>query len=329
MKAIIWTNYGSPEGLVMGDVKKPVPGEDMILIKIHASSVTAGDCEIRRLELPLMLSLPFRLYVGWKAPKRIKILGQELAGEIVSVGKNVSKFKVGDSVFGTTGMGFGAYGEYICLPESPGETGGVLAIMPKNLSYEEAAILPTAGMEALHYFNKAGLERGQKVLIIGAGGSIGSIALQLAKSRGAKVTAVDRKEKQAFLCELGADHVIDFMAEDYTKSANSYDLIIDVVGKKSVGKRMRLLTKGGSYFLAYAGIRHVFLGILTGLFFNRKLIIQSSEQTQKDLNDLKRMVEDGKLKPIIDKAFPLSQIFEAHRYSESGNKRGNIVITLL
>jgi 2-desacetyl-2-hydroxyethyl bacteriochlorophyllide A dehydrogenase len=328
MNAIIWTRYGSPDGLHLQDVEKPVHGDDEILIKIHATTVTAGDCEMRRLELPLMLSLPMRLYAGFKQPKRLKILGQELAGDVEEVGVDVKSFKKGDQVFGTTGFGFGAYAEYICLKGEPAESGGSLAIKPANLTFEEAACVPTAGFEALHYLRKANIDRGQKVLIIGAGGSIGTFSVQLAKYYGAEVTAVDRTVKLEMLRSIGADRVVDYTQEDYTRSGERYDLIIDVVGKWSVARRLKLLKQDGVYFLAYAGFKDILLSLWTSMTSRRKLKIEASSQTREDLIHLKELIEDGKLKPIIDKSFPLEGTAEAHRYAESGLKKGNIVITV-
>jgi NADPH:quinone reductase-like Zn-dependent oxidoreductase len=195
MKAIVWTKYGPPDSLKLQEVEKPVPNDDEILVKIHATTVTAGDCEMRRLELPLMLSFPVRIYAGLLRPKRIPILGQELAGEVEVVGKNVKLFYEGDQVFGTTGFGFGAYAEYICLPGEPGDTQGTLATKPSNLTFGEAAAVPTAAFEALHFLRKANIQSGKKVLIIGAGGSIGTYSIQLARHFGAEVTGVHRKTR--------------------------------------------------------------------------------------------------------------------------------------
>lgn len=328
MKAVVWTKYGPPEGLIIKEVEKPVPKDNEILIKVHAASVTAGDCEFRRLELPLSLSLPMRLYAGWKKPERLRILGQELAGEVVETGKDVFAFSPGDYVFGTTGMGFSAYAEYICLPAEPNDTQGILAIKPENLSFEEAAVLPTAGMEALHYIGKARLNAGSKVLIIGAGGSIGTLSLQLAKNAGAEVSVVDSGDKLEMLGDLGADRLFDYSKEDYTKLKERFDLIIDVVGKRSVFKRVKLLKKNGFYFLAYAGLRHLFLGIWTGLFLKRKLRIESSRQSRSEMNELKALAGKGILKPVIDRIFPLVETAEAHRYAESGKKKGNIALKI-
>ena len=329
MKAIIWTKYGSPDGLQLQEVDKPIPKDDEILIKIHATTVTAGDSEMRKLKLPLMLSFPVRLYAGLIKPKRITILGQELAGEVEEVGADVKSFQKGDQVFGTTGFGFGAYAEYTCLAGEPNEMGGTLAIKPANMTYEEAASVPTAGFEALHFLRKANIQRGQKVLIIGAGGSIGTFSVQLAKYYGAEVTGVDSTEKLDMLSSIGADHVVDYTQEDYTKNGQSYDLIIDVVGRRLVSRRLKLLKRDGYYFLAYAGLSHMILGLWTSMTSSKKLKIESSSQKKEDLVFLRELIEAGKLKSVIDRIFPLEQTAEAHRYAETGKKKGNIVITVV
>jgi 2-desacetyl-2-hydroxyethyl bacteriochlorophyllide A dehydrogenase len=326
MKAIVWTNYGSPDGLQLQEVANPIPKDDEILVKIHATTVTAGDCEMRRLELPLMLSLPIRIYAGLRYPKRIPVLGQELAGEVIEVGHNVSSFHVGDQVFGTTGFGFGAYAEYICLPNEPNDTQGVLAPKPTNLTFEEAAAVPTAGFEALHFLRKANIQPGKKVLIIGGGGSIGTYSIQLARYFGVKVTAVDSTDKLEIMRSIGANQVIDYTKGEYTNQGETYDLIIDVVGKSSVSRRLKLLKPDGYYFLAYAGLSHILLGIWVSLTSKKKLKIESANQTKEDLLFLKELIEAGKLKPVIDKTYPLEQTAAAHHYAESGNKKGNVAI---
>jgi 2-desacetyl-2-hydroxyethyl bacteriochlorophyllide A dehydrogenase len=328
MKAVVWTKYGSPDGLELQETKRPMLNADEILVRIHATTVTAGDCEMRRLELPLGLSFPIRLYAGLIKPKRILILGQEFSGEVVEVGQKVTSYQVGDQVFGTTGFGFGAYAEYICLSANPGDADGVLAAKPKNLSYAAAAAVPTAGLEALHYMRKAAVEPGKKILIIGGGGSIGTFSIQLARHFGAEVTAVDSTGKLEMMRTLGADYVIDYTWEDYTKNGETYDLIIDVVGKHSIIQRMKLLKKKGVYFLAFARPSHVLLSIWTSLTRSKRVIIESSSQTKGDLLFLKNLIEDGKLKPVIDRCFPLEQVPEAHRYVEAGGKMGNVCITL-
>lgn len=329
MKAIVWTRYGKPDGLKLQEIEKPIPKEYEVLVKIHATSVTAGDCEMRRLELPLMLSFPMRLYAGFIKPKRINVLGQELAGEIVEVGEWVKNFKVGDRVFGTTGFGFGAYAEYICLPAEPNETQGVVTIKPDNLSYGEAAAVPTAGFEALHFMRRADIKNGKRVLIIGGGGSIGTFSIQLARSYGAEVTGVDSTGKQERMRSQGADHVIDYTKGDYTSSGAQYDLIIDVVGKRGVAKRLKLLKPGGYYFLAFAGVANLALALWLSLTGSKKLRIESSKQQRKDLVLLKELIEAGRVKPHIDKEYPLEQAAQAHEYCESGMKKGNVVLRVV
>jgi 2-desacetyl-2-hydroxyethyl bacteriochlorophyllide A dehydrogenase len=328
MKAIVWTRYGSPDGLELRELEKPIPKENEVLIKILATTVTAGDCEMRRLEMPLMLSFPLRLYAGYLRPKRIPILGQELAGEVEQVGKDVNTFKAGDQVFGTTGLGFGAYAEYICLPGDTNTTKGTLATKPVNLTYEEAAAVPTAGFEALHFVRKADIQPGKKVLIIGAGGSIGTFSVQLSRHFGAEVTGVDSTEKLDMLRSIGADHVIDYTREDYANTGETYDLIVDVVGKSSISRRLKLLKQDGYYFLAYAGFSDMLLELWTSMTSNKKLRIEASSQKKEDLLFLKELIEAGKVKPVIDRCYPLERIADAHRYAEAGQKMGNIVITV-
>ncbi len=328
MKAVVWTQYGPPDGLRLKDVPKPVPKDDEVLIKIFATTVTAGDSEMRRLKLPLMLSFPVRLYAGLIKPARITILGQELAGIVEKAGKNVKSFKEGDRVFGTTGFGFGAYAEYICLKGYPDDIHGVLAIKPANMTYEEAAAVPTAGFEALHFLRHSNIRKGQKVLIIGAGGSIGTFSVQLAGYFGANVTAVDGTEKLEMLRSIGAHHVIDYKYNDFTKNNVKYDVIIDVVGKRFLSRRLKSLKNNGTYYLANAGLSHVFTAMWTAIVSSKKVIIGSASQNRKDLNDLKQLVEAGKLRSVIDRCYPLEQTADAHKYVDTGQKQGNVVITV-
>ncbi len=326
MKAVIWKKYGQPEGMVLKTVEKPIQGENEILVKIHATTVTAGDCEMRRLELPLMLSFPMRLYAGLVRPKRILILGQELAGEVVAVGSQVKTWKKGDQVFGTTGFRFGAYAQFICLPADPGDAQGVLASKPINVTYEEAACIPTAGLEALHFFRSANIQSGKKVLIIGGGGSIGTFTIQLATLFGAQVTAVDITEKMEMMRALGAVRVIDYTKENYIKERETYDLIIDLVGRSSVRRRLKLLKSDGTYFIAFASLSHILLGKLISLTSKKKIKVESSKQRKEDLEYLKDLIELSKINPVVGCSFPLEEMVAAHRFAESGQKIGNIVI---
>jgi NADPH:quinone reductase-like Zn-dependent oxidoreductase len=325
MKAIVWTKYGSPDGLQLKEVEKPIPGDNEVLVKIHATTVTAGDSEIRGLKFPVWIVLPVRLYMGLLRPRN-RILGQELAGEIEAVGSHVTHFRKGEQVFGTTGLGFGAYAEYIRLPET--STTGLLTAKPTNMSYEEAAAVPTAALEALHFLRQGNIRSGQKVLINGAGGSIGTFAVQLSRYYGAEVTAVDSTGKLDMLRSLGADYVIDYTQGDFTKSGQTYDVIFDVVGKTSFSGSVRALKQSGCYLLANAGLSQRVRGRWTSMTSGKKVILGAASQKMDDLIFLKALIEAGKLKSVIDSSFPLDQIAEAHRYVDTGHKKGNVVITV-
>jgi NADPH:quinone reductase-like Zn-dependent oxidoreductase len=326
MKAIVWTKYGSPDGLQLKEVEKPTPKANEVLIRIHATTVTAGDCEMRSLQFPFWLWLPIRLYVGLTRPGRIRILGQELAGEIEAVGKNVKRFAEGDQVFATTGFGLGAYAEYICRPEEPEE--GVLATKPVNMTYEQAASVPTGGLEALHFLRKANIQSGQKILINGAGGSIGTIAVQLAKHFGAEVTGVDSTGKLDMLRSIGADQVVDYTQEDFTQSGQTYDVIFDVVGKSSFSGSMRALKENGYYLIANPQLSKMIRGRWASRNSGKKVVLETTNQKTEDLIYLKELVEAGTIKSVIDRYYPLEQMAEAHQYVETGQKIGNVVINV-
>jgi len=326
MKAIVWTNYGPPDVLQLKAVEKPTPKDKELLIRIYATTVTAGDCEIRKLKIPILFRLPMRMYVGLRKPKRMTILGQELAGEIESVGKDAKLFRKGDQVFASTGFGLGAYAEYICLAEESEE--GAVAIKPANMTYEEAAAVPVGGLEALHFLRKGNIQSGQKVLINGAGGSIGTFALQLAKSFGAEVTGVDNTGKLDMLRSTGADQVIDYTQEDFTKNGETYDVIFDVVGKSSFSRCVRSLKKKGFYLLANPELSQMVRGKWTSMTSSKEVIFGAASQKTEDLIFLKELIEAGKIKSVIDRRYPLEQTAEAHRYVETGHKKGNVVITL-
>lgn len=329
MKAIIWTKYGSPDGLKLNEVEKPIPKDNEVLVKIHAATAFAGDCEFRALKLPLYLSLPLRIYVGLIRPKRLTILGQELAGEIESVGKDVKNFKAGDQVFGSTGFGMGAYAEYICLPEKVEGMAGPLAIKPANITYGEAAAVPTGGLEALHFMRKATIERGEKVLINGAGGSIGTFSVQLAKHFGAEVTAVDSTQKLDMLRSIGADHVIDYTQEDFTINGQTYDVIFDVVGKSSFSGSIKSLKENGRFLVGNPRLSHMMRARRVSRTSSKQVILETTIQKAADLIFLKKLIEAGNLKSIIGKRYPLAQTAEAHRYVETGQKQGSVVITVV
>ncbi len=322
MKAIVWTKYGPPDVLHLGEVEKPIPIDNEVLIRIHATTVTAGDCEQRSLKIHPIFSIPMRIYVGLLRPTRITILGQELAGEVEAVGKDVKLFRKGDQVFGTTGFDFGAYAEYKCLPDD-----GLVAIKPANLTYAEAAAIPLGGLEALHFLRKGNIQRGQKVLINGAGGSIGTVAVQLAKYFGAEVTGVDSTGKLDMLRSIGADQVIDYTQEDFTEKGEIYDVVFDVIGKISYSRTDKALKNNGTYLVANPGSQMV-RTLWTRMTSSKKVIMQSASGTIEDLFFLRELTEAGKIKPVIDRSYPLEQIAEAHRYVETGHKKGNVVITV-
>jgi len=326
MKAIVWTQYGPPEVLELREVEKPIPKDNEVLIKVHATTVTAGDCEMRSLNMPLVLGLPMRMWIGFLKPRGTTIPGTELAGEIESVGKDVKDFKVGDKVFGGTGMRLGTNAEYICLPAEPGEMGEGVAIMPSNMTYEEAATVPFGGRDALHFLRLGHIENGQKILINGAGGSIGTFAVQLAKRYGAEVTAVDSTTKLDMLRSIGADHIIDYTKEDFTQTGVIYDVIFDVVGTVSFSRSAGSIKENGTYLLANPMRGQMIRGPLTRITSDRKVLMQAASGTMADLVFLRELIEAGKLKTVIDRTYPLEQIVEAHRYVEAGAKLGNVVI---
>ena len=326
MKAIIWTNYGPPDVLQLREVAKPVPKDNEILIKIHATTAATPDAEIRRLKLPLFFAIPLRLYVGIIKPTRITIPGMEFAGEIESTGKEVTRFKPGDQVFGYTGFGMGTYAEYICLRENPSGLAGVLGLKPVNMTYEEAAAIPFGGLEALHSLGQADIQRGQKVIIVGAGGTIGTYAVQLAKYYGAEVTGVDHAVKLDMLRSIGADHIIDFTREDFTKNGQTYDVILDTIDKSPFSDSLRSLNENGSYLNANPGVFDRIRWRWSSKNNTKKVIPWTADYSTGNLLAVKELIEAGKIKPVIDRVYPLEQIVEAHRYVETGHKKGNVVI---
>ena len=323
MKAIVWTKYGPPEVLEYREVEKPTPKDDQVLIKVFASTVTAGDSELRNLDFAIYFTLPLRILIGITRPRGTTIPGSELSGEIEAVGKDVKQFKVGDQVFGSSGLGFGANAEYRCLPES-----GALAIKPINMTFEEAAAVPFGGRDSLHFIRLANLQSGDKILINGAGGSIGTFAVQLAKHFEAEVTAVDSAEKLEMLRSIGADHVVDYKQEDFRQSGQTYDVIFDVVGTINFSPTDRSLNPNGTYLSANPGIPQLVGGIWTRMRSDKKVIMQTASPTIEDLIFIRELIEAGKLKTVIDRTYPLEEIVEAHRYVDTGQKKGNLVITV-
>jgi NADPH:quinone reductase-like Zn-dependent oxidoreductase len=300
MKAIVSTHAGPPEVLQLQEVAKPTPGANEVLIRVHAATVTAGDVMLRK--LPGWMWLPMRLF---SPHRRKQIPGHELAGEVVAVGEGVTRFAVGDQVFGTTtGLSVGANAEYVCLPEA--WPAGVLARKPANLSYAEAAALPVGGMTALQLLRKGKVQANQKVLIYGASGSVGSMAVQLARHLGAEVTGVSSGANAALVRSLGAEHVIDYTKDDFAVSGETYDVIFDAVGKGSAARSKRALKPGG---------RYISVATLT-------------RENTDDLNVIRELAEAGAAKAVIDRRYPLAQAADAHRYVETGRKRGNVVLTV-
>jgi NADPH:quinone reductase-like Zn-dependent oxidoreductase len=328
MKAVIWTAYGSPDVLQLREIGKPVPKDDEVLIKIYATTVTAGDCEVRSLSFQGPLALIMRLYVGLLRPKRIKILGQELSGVIEEAGKDVTRFQIGDEVFAGTGFTMGGNAEYICLSERYKDGEHILTHKPSNMTHAQAAALPTGGLEALSYLRRAEIQAGETIAIIGAGGSIGTIAIQLAKDRGAVVTCIDSAEKLEMLTSIGADYVIDYRSEDFTKNGKTYDVIFDIVGKNKLSRFLPSLAENGRYLLANPSTGQLLRGSRIDTKSGKKMVFRTAERTPEDLLYLKRLVEEGKLRTIVDRSFPLTEIAQAHDYVESGRKAGNVIISV-
>ena len=322
MKAIVCTGYGPPDVLQLKEVEKPTPKDIEVLIRVHAATVTKGDCELRSLKLPLLWKLFVRIGFGFRRPRK-KILGQELAGEIESVGKDVRLFRKGDQVFAFTGLRLGAWAEYSCLPEN-----GLIATKPANMTYEEAVAVPVGGLHAWHLLRKANLQSGQKVLINGAGGTVGTCAVQLAKSFGAEVTGVDSVGKLDMLRSVGADKVIDYTKDDFTKSGETYDVIFDVVGKASYSGCIRSLKENGYYLLGNPGLSQQFRGLWTSMMSRKKIVGGMVSYRTEDLIFLRELVEAGKIRTVIDRRYPLEQVAEAHRYVDTGQKIGNVVVTV-
>jgi NADPH:quinone reductase-like Zn-dependent oxidoreductase len=324
MKAIVYEKYGPPEVLQLKEVAKSTPKDNEVLVRVYATTVTPGDVKVRSFKnIPTMFLPIYRLHLGLSKPKR-PILGMELAGEVETVGKNVAGFKKGDRVFGNSPeTSFGAYAEYICLPED-----GPLAIMPVNATYEEAAGVPYMGLSALFYLKKGKIRPGQKVLVNGASGSVGTFAVQLAKHFGAEVTGVCSTGNVEMVKSLGADHVIDYTREDFAKTGQTYDMIFDAVGKSSFS-RCRGALKPNGIFVSTLPTLLLFLQMAwTSSSGGRKAMYADPVNTKEDLTFLKELIEAGELKAVIDRRYSWEQIAKAHRYVEKGHKKGNVVITL-
>lgn len=330
MKAVIYTQYGAPDVLHLADVPTPSPKDNEILIRVRATPVNFGDVIARKFSSisPRQFSMPSIFWVfakiamGLRKPNK-QILGSEFAGDVAAVGKAVTRFKVGDPVFGYRAMNFGANAEYLCIPED-----SIVALKPANVSYEEAAAVPYGALTALSLLRKVDIQPGQHVLINGASGAIGAYALQLAKHFGARVTGVCGTPRMEMVEALGADRVIDYTREDFTQSGETYDLIVDIPGKGSFGRAKRVLKPNGRYLYASFKMKQVAQMLWTSLRGGKRVICALSDEKPSDLTLIKDLVEAGAIKAMIDRSFPLEQTAEAHRYLEGGERRGQIVITV-
>lgn len=331
MKAVVYTNYGAPDVLHLREIEKPVPQNNEILVKIHATTVNYGDLVARNFgnvspsefNMPALFWLPARLSFGWSKPKN-PILGSEFAGEVESVGKDVTRFKPGVQVFGYLGQSMGAYAAYCCVPED-----GFVTFIPATMQFAEAATLPGGAIMAVDLLKKANIQPEQKVLINGASGAIGSAAVQLAKYYGAEVTGVCGTPRLEFVKSLGADKVADYTKEDFTQKGETYDLIFDVLGRSSFSRYKQVLAESGTYLLVSFKTRHLLQMLWTSISGSKqKVICALASENAESLDFIRELVEAGQYKTVIDRCFPMEEAAEAHRYVEAGQKRGNVVIVM-
>lgn len=322
MKAMVYERYGPPEVLQLKEVEKPIPKDNEVLIKIHATTVTSGDCRVRSLNVPAGFGLIMRLIFGISKPKQ-PILGTELAGVIESVGKDACKFKVGDPVFAFGDAAMGCYAEYKCMPQD-----GAVALKPSNLTFDEAAALSFGGVTALDFFKRAKLQRGEKVLINGASGGVGSAAVQLARHFGAEISAVCSSANVDLVKSLGASHVIDYTKVDFANNGETYDVIVDTVGTAPFSRSKASLKRGGRLLMVLAGLPDMLKAPWVALTSDKKVIAGPVATRLEDLRFLAGLAEAGEFKPVIDRRYPFEQIAQAHRYVDTGRKKGNVIITL-
>ena len=322
MKAMVFEKYGPPDVLQLKEIEKPVPADNEVLIKVNAATVTKYDCWQRSSTAPPGFWLLSRIYGGLLKPKQT-ILGTELAGEVESAGKDVTRFKAGDQVSGYPGMKLGAYAEYICMPED-----GAVAIKPVNTTFEEAACGLQGPLTALYFLRKGNIRKGQKVLIYGASGGVGSSAVQLARYFGAEVTGVCSAAKTEMVKSLGAERVIDYRKEDFTRSGETWDIILDTIGWVPISGCKRSLKDNGTYLLTTFGLPKLMQLIWFSMTSGRKAFFGALKERAEDMDFLSGLIQAGELKIVIDRTYPLEQAADAHRYVESGNKSGNVVLTV-
>ena len=322
MKAIVYERYGPPEVLELREVAKPTPKDNEVLIKTYATTVTTGDWRVRSLNVPVGFGLIGRLVLGVSRPRQ-PILGTELAGEIELVGKDVKKFKTGDQVFAFSGASMGCHAEYKCMPED-----GAVALKPANLTYDEAAAISFGGTTALNFFRRGKLQSGEKVLVNGASGGVGTAAVQLARHFGANVTGVCSTANVELVRSLGANHVIDYTKEDFTRNGETYDVIVDIAGTAPFSRSKGSLKEGGRLLLVLGGLPDLLQIPWIAMTSSKKVIAGPAAERAEDLRFLAKLAEAGEFKPVIDRRYPFEQIVEGHRYVDTGHKKGNVVITL-
>ena len=322
MKAIVYNKYGPPEVLEIEEVEKPIPKDNEVLIKVHSAEVTKSDCEMRSFNFAVKwFWLPLRIMWGVFKPKK-NILGGYFSGEIEEIGISVSKLAVGDKIFGSAQMRLGAYGEYMCLPENY-----TIVKKPISMSYEEAATIPLGGLNALHFMRKANIKEGESVLINGAGGSIGIIAIQIAKEMGAEVTAVDSPIKETMLRQLGIDHFVDYTKENVANQDTSYDVIFNMVANSPYTNFIKLLNSGGRYLMANPKITDMIRSVITSKLTDKKVTFTFAGETEEELITLATMIEAGKIISVIDNVYSVNQIIEAHQRVETEQRIGSVVIS--
>jgi NADPH:quinone reductase-like Zn-dependent oxidoreductase len=322
MKAVVYKKYGPPEVLQLEEIEKPVPKDDEILVRIRAVEATKGDCEMRSFRFQVKwFWLPMRIAFGITRPKK-QVLGIYFAGEVESIGKDVTDFVPGDEVFGASRLRMGCYAQYVCLPASY-----TIVAKPQNLSFEESAAVPLGGLNALHFMRKAGIRQGEKILVNGAGGSIGTFAVQIAKSMGAEVTAVDSGIKQSMLLAIGADHFIDYRKQDFARNGQSYDVIFNMVAKISWSRCIKSLKPGGRYLMGNPRFSDMLRSVWTTRFTDKTAFFAFAAETRDELATLKRMIEQGDIKPVVDKVYPMEQATEAHQRVETEQRLGIVVLS--